>query len=457
MLSAVSSAVSAFWRRRPPSMPVRSLVSGNLRDLVDDSLNFYRRCEAHPAGIVQIRIYRRPLFVVTAPALIEEILTTQNKRFEKGIGLADLKPLFGDGLLTADHDVWRAHRKVIGPHFPVSKLEASSRTIADCTSDLLAGWQSGETRDVYRDMTRLGLRVVVRTLFGRDLPGADEQAARMVAVLQWCQKELAHFGDDGKARFDAAIAELDAFAGDVIEQLRADPGDGADLVNTLLRAQRANPAAVTDAHIRDQVVTMLLAGYETTATALAWTLYLLARHPASAARLRDELDDALAEKPLAALTPGDAPYLMQVVCESLRLYPPAHRISRRATEAVQLGGYDFAAGTDFVVPQWAVQRSPRHYRNPESFAPERWTPEMRGALPRFAFFPFAGGPRRCIGESLAMRELLLIVGAIAHVFELSPASAREILPYEGITLVPEGGALPLRVRARPPALARASA
>lgn len=432
---------------RPPVVPRSSLLGGNFLDLTRDALAFYQRIEREHFGVAQIRCFQHIVFVPTDPEAIEQILVDRARSFAKGIGLADLALLFGEGLLTADGATWRAHRKALGPHFQTSRMAAYAALIADATAQRLATWPALGTVDVYRESTALALTIVLRSLFGRELPGAAEQAACVIAALQRCQKELAQFSDDGRAAFAAAIDDLDRWVDEVIDAFAAEPGD--DVVNTLLAAHRADPVHMTRTHVRDEIVTLLLSGYETTATAVSWTLHLLSRHPAIAEALHAEVAGAP-----PGFDPARTPLLMQVICEGLRLYPPAHRISRRALEPVEIGGYAFDAGTDFVIPQWAVQRSARWYDDPEAFAPARWTAAMRQALPRFAFFPFGGGPRKCVGEQLAMRELVLIIGAVVLDFALAPA-VPAVVPYDGITLVPNEGSLPVAVRRRAAAAAAA--
>jgi cytochrome P450 len=428
---------------RPPVVPRSSLLGGNLDELTRDALGLYGRVERDHFGVAQIRVYNRFLYIVTDPALIEAALVDQHRSFIKGPGLADLQILFGEGLLTADGATWRAHRKALGPHFQTSRMPAYAALIADATRARLAAWPDDGVVDVYREAAALALTIVMRSLFGRELPGAAEHAAAIIAALQRCQKELAHFSEGGRAAFAAAIATLDRWVLDVIDELGAAAGD--DVVNTLLATHRADPVGMTREHVRDEIVTLLLSGYETTATALSWTLHLLSRHPAVAAALRAEL----AAAPADTFDPARTPVLMQVLCEGLRLYPPAHRVSRRAVAPVELGGHRFAAGTDFVIPQWAVQRSARWFDQPDAFRPDRWTPALRAALPRFAYFPFGGGPRKCVGEQLALRELVLVIAAVAREFDLAPTLA-EVVPYDGITLVPNEGTLPLEIRRRAP-------
>lgn len=432
------------FRPRLPRVPRAALLAGNYHQWNDAPFEFSRRCERDFYGIADLRFGLRSVYLVTAPDLIEEILTTQNKSFEKGLGHEEPRALFGDGLLTADNATWRTHRKVVSPFFHASRMDGYGKRIEASARAAAARWRDGETRNVYRDMNVLCLGVFMQSIFGSEVPGAAEQVTNAVKVLHRAHNRWTY----DSAAFRETAEGFDEFVEGVIETFRSERKDAKDLVNVLLAAHAADPDVMTRKHVRDQVATMIFAGFETTASAISWTLYLLARHPTVAAALRTELDEVVGERSLGELPPHALPRLYAVLCEVLRLYPPAHRLSRRATKLVQLGGHAFPAGTDFIIPTWAVHRSPRHYGEPDAFRPERWTAEMRATLPRFAYFPFGGGPRTCIGQTLAFREMAIIVSTIVSRFDLEAAFAGDKAPYNGITLVPAGGDMQLRFRAR---------
>jgi cytochrome P450 len=406
--------------------------------------DFVERCEREHYGIAELRFVHRVNYVVTDPSMLEQIFVTQNKAFQKGFGHKETRPLFGDGLLTSDGATWRAHRKVLNPFFHPSKTDAYGGSIEATTREHLSEWRHHETRNVYRDMNRLCLEVLFCSLFGRSFAHAFETVGRAALALHQSHNRWTY----GSGEFRAAVRELDAFLHDLIEHYQADAEQGSDVVSTLLREHRRNPSGLTFAQVRDHVATTILAGFETTASAITWTLYLLARHPVILRELQAELDELRQRKAFSDASMAELPSLTQVLCESLRLYPPAHRLTRRAIEPVTLGDYELPAGTELLIPVWAVHRSARHYAQPHTFLPSRWTPELRASLPRFAYFPFGGGPRTCIGQSMAVREMSVIVATIASSFDLAPAFAGERLPYHGITLLPDGADMPLIVRAR---------
>ena len=425
-------------RPRPPRVPRARVLSGNYHQWNDAPFELAQRCEREYYGVADLRFGLRSVYVVTAPELLEEMFTTGHKSYVKGLGYDEASPLFGEGLLTADGDTWRAHRKVIGPFFQPARMDGYGKRIASLTHAAIAKWRDGETRNVYRDMNVLTLSAIMHSFFGADMPGSIEHVGRAIGLMHKTHNRWTYESES----FSAGAARFDEFVEAVVDTFR-DSERG--LVSALLAAHAADPETLTRKHVRDHVATMILSGFETTAAALTWTLYLLARHPRAADAVRDELEDSAAE--LDELSPRNAPVLYATLCEALRLYPPAHRLSRRAIERVRLGDYEFAAGSDFLIPVWAVHRSSRHYSEPEAFRPERWTAEMRKNLPRFAFMPFGGGPRMCIGQNLAFREMTIIISAIVSAFDLAPAFAGDKLPYNGFTLLPDGGDMQLRLRA----------
>lgn len=425
-------------------MPRSAFLAGNYHEWNDAPFELSRRCERDYYGIADLRFGLRNVYVVTAPDVIEEILTTKNKSFQKGLGFDEARALFGDGLLTSDGATWRTHRKVVNPFFHASRMDAYGKRIETSARAAMSKWRDGETRNLYRDMNVLCLGVLMQCFFGNEIPGAIEGVRDAVKLLHASHHEWTYDSPE----FRAAAERFDTFVEGVIETFRSERDNASDLVNVLLAAHAANPGAMTRRHVRDEVATMIIAGFETTASAITWTLYLLARHPAVATALRTEIDDATSERSLGELSLRSLPLLNAVLCESLRMYPPAHRLSRRAMEPVHVGGYDFPEGADFIIPVWAVHRSPRHYAEPDTFRPDRWTAEMRASLPRFAFMPFSGGPRACIGQSLAFREMGIIVATIVSKFGLETSFVGEKAPYNGVTLVPDGSEMMLRVRAR---------
>ena len=447
------------------ALPLEWLHGGAL-EARDDILGFYRRCEQQ-GGLVKTHIWRLPIYVVTAPELIEEVLIRKQKHFIKSAGLRSTRFAFGEGLLTSDRELWLHQRRTVQGAFHARQLERYARLIEEACGRLVATFRDGEVRNIHKDMTDLCFSVLARSLFGEELPEARELVAATAEALhafhhlhaQWIGAAggLAFAAVRAVAtavgrpdfvidptllptpyarRFRHAVEALDEFIAALIKRKRrAEPGD--DFLSLLLHGVDAAGAPLEDRQIRDEIVTMFLAGHETAASSLTWTLYLLARHQMVAQNLATQLDQG-----------GGTELLDQVIREGLRLYPPAYRISRTTVTACDIGGHAVKPGVEIMIPQWAVQRSSRYFHAPDAFRPERWTSTFIEQLPRFAYFPFGGGPRTCIGSAFAQLEASTILGMIARRFVLRVPPYVDPKPYLGVTLLPQGNSLPLQITHR---------
>jgi cytochrome P450 len=420
-----------------------------------DPLGFFAALAREHGDLVWLRLAR--LWLVSDPALVEQILVQQRDEFVKDRVTASLSSLLGNGLLTAEGETWRRDRKLCAPSFQPRHLAVYGDTMVDAAMQHLPA--PGE-RDVTEDMAALALDVVLRTLFGTD--AADQERAgrvgqvlgELMAVFVREQRTLWRFAPawvPGAHRKLARThtAELHALVLQLVEERRRRP-PGDDLLSRLLEARDEDGAGMDDAQIRDQAVTLFLAGHETTALALSYALYLLARHPDAQDAVRDEVS-ALGRLPgaadLAAL-----PWTAAVVQETLRLYPPAWAFGREPVRDVTLGGQRIAAGEHVIAMPWILHRDPRWWHLPERFRPERWRPGADGAppevagLPRFAYAPFGGGPRVCIGNHFATMEAILALAALVRHrrFRPVPGFAPDLVP--AVTLRARSGVL-VRVEA----------
>lgn len=464
--------VSRTLLRLDPSMDW--LWGGALR-LREDVLAFYRQCEQR-SGFVRTHVWRLPLCVVSAPELIEDVLIRNQRCFVKSGALRSNQLAFGQGLLTSDHELWRRQRRTIQPAFHVQRLRRYGDQMRAATVRMLASYREHEVRNIHQDMTDLCFEVLAQSLFGEDLPEARPLVAATAEALhefhhlyaQW----IGAFGGLAFAavravttalgrpdfvaeptvlptryarRFRAAVAGLDRFVGQLVARRRAF-GRGDDFLSLLIEGTDTAGEPLSDRQIRDEVVTMFLAGHETAAASLSWALYLLAQHPAVTRRLAEQL-----------ATGGGTTLLDQVMREGLRLYPPAYRISRTAVKDCTVGLFAVRAGDEILIPQWAVHRSARHFSEPDAFRPERWTAEFTARLPRFAYFPFGGGPRTCIGNGFAELEGRIVLGEMCRRFELSVPATSDVAPYLGVTLQPRNNRLDLEVRQRAAAPAQGAA
>jgi cytochrome P450 len=312
---------------------------------------------------------------------------------------------------------------------------------------MLTTWREGQTRDVHADMMALTMRIVGKTLFDSDLSGkeADAGSAFDDAVDEIARRfRRPFFVPDfvpipGNLRYARAVRRLDALLYGLIEEHRASGQDRGDLLSMLMRARDEAGAPLTDRELRDETVTLFLAGHETTAIALSWTWHLLSEHPEVEEKLLEELGAVLSGR---SPSPEDLPalrYTEMVVKESMRLYPPAYAFGREAVADCEIGEYFVPAGTTLLMWPWVIHRDPRYYDDPEVFRPERWSTERAAELPRFAYVPFGGGPRICIGNQFAMMEAILILATVAPRFRLVRVSERPVTPFTSITLRPDGG------------------
>lgn len=441
-------------------------LHGGAPDARGDILGFYRRCEEQ-GGLVRTHVWRLPVCIVTAPELVEEVLIRKQHCFIKSAGLRSTRLAFGQGLLTSDREPWLRQRRRIQAAFHPRQLELYRQLMTEACRALLDGFGDGEIRNIHHDMTELCFRVLARSLFGEELPearalvGAAAEAMHAFHHLhsQWVGAAggLAFAAVRAVAtalgrpdfvvdptllptsyaqRFRAAVRALDGFVAALVERRRRGER-GEDLLSLLLFGRGEGDAPLDDQLIRDEIVTMFLAGHETSASALTWTLHLLARHPEVAERLSLQLDAG-----------GGEELLEQVIREGLRLYPPAYRISRTTVAHCRIGEQELKPGVEVMVPQWAIQRSRRYFEAPDEFRPQRWTPAFIETLPRFAYLPFGGGPRTCIGSSFAQLEMSIVVSAICRHFTLRAPTGSRVQPYLGVTLLPRDNKLLLEVRRR---------
>ena len=316
---------------------------------------------------------------------------------------------------------------------------------------MLASWEDGETRDIHREMMRLLLEIVVRTLFDVAMSGKSEE------MIEAYERVAKTFGGQGGGiqlqegfrgillrfleylRFCKEIRQLNEITYGAIDERRNSSEGTGDLLSMLLHFQDEDGNRMSDKQLRDEVVTMLFAGHETAANSLSWTWYLLSRHLEVEATLLGELQEVLGD---GVPTVEDLPrlrYTEMVVKESMRLYPPVWNIGREAKEESEIGGYHVPAGTQLFVSQWVTHRDPRYFEDPEVFSPDRWEDGFAKRILRYAYFPFGGGPRQCIGSSFAMMEITLALATMAKKFQLKPVSERRVIPWPGVTLHPVGG------------------
>ena len=406
-------------------------------------LEFFTTLARTYGDVSSYRMAGEQLFLVNEPQLIRDVLVTHNRNFTKSRGLERSRRLLGQGLLTSEGAMHLRQRRLMQPAFHRDRIAGYGDLMVGYADRMRQGWRGGATVDVAREMNRLTLSIVGKTLFDVDV---EQQAAAvgeaLTAVMESFWMMMLPFADvlerlpvPRLRRARLARARLDAIIYRMIADRRASGRDHGDLLSMLLTAQDEDEGGgMTDQQVRDEAMTIFLAGHETTANALTWTWYLLSQYPDVEATLHAEVDRALQGRLPTIKDLPSLPYVERVVTESMRLYPPAWIIGRRAIAEYQLGQYMAPPRSILVMSPYIMQRDPRFYADAERFDPDRWTPEFRVALPKFAYFPFGGGPRQCIGESFAWMELILLVATIAQQYRLRLVPGHPVEPQPLITL-----------------------
>ncbi|MCC2671408.1 MAG: Cytochrome [Armatimonadetes bacterium] len=414
-----------------------------------DPLRFYPRLAREYGDAVRFRLGSQEVLFLNDPELIRDVLVTHDRRFTKGPGLRVAERLLGQGLLTSEGGFHRRQRRLAQPAFHRQRVASYAQVMASYTQEWQSGWRAGAALDLAEQMRGLTLRIAAKTLFDTEVVSeigqVSEALDQSLALYRWAimpfARQLEPLFPFLTRRFHRARARLDATVFRMIAERRASGEDRGDLLSMLLlaRDEDEDGGQMTDAQIRDESMTLLLAGHETTANALAWTWYLLAQDPDVEARLHAEVDQVLAGRLPGADDVPRLTYTRMVAAEAMRCYPPAWIVARQAAEDCPLEGLTIPAGTLVLMSEWVTHHDPRFYPNPDRFDPERWTPEAAAARPRFAYYPFGGGSRLCIGEQFAWMELVLVLAVLASAwrFRLVPGHVVGLQP--GITLRPRHG------------------
>jgi cytochrome P450 len=432
--------------RVPPRLKGEFLL-GNLRDFRRDRLALFTRCARDHGDVVAVRLGHIPAVVLSHPDAIEQVLVTQSRNFIKHFLLRMNRLLLGNGLLTSEGDFWLRQRRLIQPAFVRQSVLQYSDVMVAYAERLLAGWRDGDTRDLHVEMTRLTLEIAAKTLFDADVAGDAPEVGQALAVaLARYERRIGGLypvpvwlPTPGNRRLRRAVGRLDDIIFRFIRQRRESGSDRTDVLSLLLHARDEDGSRMTDRQVRDEAMTLFLAGHETTALALTWTGYLLAQHPEVHDRLMVELREVLGDRAPAA---GDLPRLRfteHVVTESMRLYPPVYAFGREALHDCEVMGYHIPAGTTVFMSQWAMHHDPRWFHEPEKFLPERWADGLAQRLPKFAYFPFGGGPRLCVGNLFAMVEAVLVLATLARRFRFEVVPGQQIVPWPSMTLRPRYG------------------
>jgi cytochrome P450 len=452
-----------MWREREKRPPGPSYLTpfGVGVEMRRDPLTWVAQLARDYGDVVLVRMGPVHVYMAFHPDAVKHVLQEHHTNYVKGPIVGRVKVLIGEGLFTSEGSFWRRQRRLAQPAFHRDRISGFVDTMVRCTADRLDGWTERAARgtpfDVAADMSALTLTIVGRALFGRDLSGEAAVAGEALRVALEFSAERAMsyavpplFVPTRKNRaFRRARGVLDALVYDMIATRRRSGEDAGDLLAMLMAARDEETGeGMTAQQLRDEVMTFLLAGHETTAVALTWTWYLLAQHPEIAARLHRQVTDVLGTR---APTIDDLPQLplaRMVVEEAMRLYPPVWGVGRQAIGEDTLGDYRLPAGSVLNLSPWVTHRHPALWEDPERFDPDRFTPERVRSRPRFAYFPFSGGPRLCIGETFALVEAQIVVAMMMQRYRLMLAPGTTVEPEVHLTLRPRGG-LPLIVHPAP--------
>jgi cytochrome P450 len=429
-----------------PDSEATKKFSGQLGQVTRDPLGFFTHCARTYGDITGMRYYTFRSFFINHPDYIEDVLVTNARKFHKGRVLRTNKILFGEGLLTSEDSFWLRQRRLAQPAFHRARIASYAETMVRYTERALENWRAGEERDIHQEMMRITLQIVGKTLFDADVAGDAHEVGKSLELLLEIGADFRRallfpiwVPTPQNIRKKRAVRKLDKIIYRIIGERRESGRDAGDLLSMLLAARDEDGSRMTDKQLRDESTTLFLAGHETTANALSWTWWLLAQNPAAEKKLHAELYNVLGGRAPTLDDVAQLKYTENVLTESLRLYPPAWGTARVAIDEHEIGGYKVPKGTGISLSQWVMHRDPRWFERAEEFLPERWEDGLAKRLPRFAYFPFGGGPRQCIGNTFALMEATLVLATIAQRFRFRLVEGHAVVPLPSITLRPRHG------------------
>jgi len=439
-----------------PPGPRGEPLFGSSRKYAKDPFRFLSACERSYGDVVKFELGTLPTYMLTNPDDIQTVLLNPDLYRKPEFQSDALGDLLGEGLLLSEGETWERQRDLTNPAFAMGRLANFADRIVDHADSMLDGWADGQQVNIEQEMTTVTLDVIADLMLGTKL-----DADRVETVRASLDPLGAQFEPDpisfatpdwvpmpGDREYQQALDTLEGVVDDIIAERRGSEGDEdgpMDMLSILLRAQKQGEQ--TDQQLRDEVVTMLLAGHDTTALTLTYTWYLLSEHPGVREQVHQEIADVVGDGRPTMDDVREFEYLEWVINEAMRLYPPVYTLFREPTEDVELSGYDIPEGSALMLSQWAVHRSPRWWDDPDTFDPERWRQERVNERPSFAYFPFGGGPRHCIGKHLAKLEAQLILARTASQYELESRRQGRLEFRPSLTMHPKDG-MPMTVHER---------
>ena len=456
---AANSVVSSNLKT-PPTLPGLPIF-GNTFAFVNQGglpVETFRRAAQTYGDIVRLRAAGRTIYLVSHPALIQEILVKRVNDFHKPIVLSKrprgLDRFFASGILTSDYPEWRPQRKVIQPLMHTKHIESYAETMVRFGNLLISRWRDGETRDIHEDMTQVTIWVIAETMFGMDVAHTPElsmagKLAQEVTVADITLPLPEWLIHDRNRKADKVNDIMSALVARLMKERRANPQEEArkDLFTLLMQTTDEENNPMPDQFVRDNILTLFFAGHETTANTLVWAFHYLDLNPHVLENLQAEVDSVLHGRAPTLADLRNLPYTLMVIKEAMRIEPTAPMIPRALLEDVELGGYRLEKNSVVFIPSYIVHRDPRWWQNPEKFDPTRFSEEQEPYIPKYAYLPFGGGPRICIGNHFSLMEAQILLAMIVNRYRLRHVPGRTITPLRQVTTSPKEG-LPMIVQAR---------
>jgi cytochrome P450 len=432
-----------------PPGPKTDYPLQHLFSLSKDPIGFISKLSRTSEKIIYFPMGGRPTYILNHPDLIQEVLATQHQNFTKGSGLIRLKQILGDGLITSEDPLHLRQRRLSQPAFHRQRIAAYGAVMSDVAYKARERWQEGQTMDIEPETARITMAIVGKTLLNADVEGEAPEIAQAVDTMRE-RFHIAVFPGmqlldklplPHNFRFNKARKRLNDTIYRMIKDRRDSGADQGDLLSMLILARdtEGDKGGMTDLQVRDEAMTIFLAGYETITNTLTWTWYLLSQHPEVEKKFHEELDQALAGKVPTMEDLAKLPYTQMILTEAMRLYPAAWMIAREPLDECQIGGYTIPANSILFMCPYAIQRLPEYYPDPEKFDPERWAGKAKDSRPRFAYFPFGGGPRQCIGEPYALMEGALIMATLAQKWKFKMKEGHPVAIQANVTIRPKYG------------------